>query len=50
MSQPIPLLKRESVKKKYNPKNATVTVTTTVVEITSAREGQFTWRISTRTS
>src|SRR5277367_466823 len=40
----------ESVKKKYTPKNATVTVTTTVVEITSARDGQFTCRISTRTS
>src|SRR5580693_4669666 len=40
----------ESVKKKYTPKNATVTVTTMVVEITSARDGQFTCRISTRTS
>src|SRR5580700_3417964 len=36
--------------KKYIPKKATVTATTTVVEITSAREGQFTCFISTRTS
>ena len=43
-------VKIESVKKKYTPKNATVTVTTIVVEITSARDGQFTCRISTRTS
>src|SRR5579863_5891682 len=43
-------VKIESVKKKYTPKNATVTVTTMVVEITSARPGQFTCRISTRTS
>src|SRR5580704_14051600 len=46
MSQLNPL----STTKKYIPKNATVTATTTVVEITSAREGQFTCFISTRTS
>ena len=39
-----------SVKKKYTPKNATVSATTIVVEITFARDGQFTCRISTRTS
>ena len=38
-------------RKKKNPKNATVTITTTVVvDHFVARDGQLTCRISTRTS
>src|SRR5579871_6297685 len=36
--------------KKKQAKKATVTMTTTVVDHTSSFDGQFTWRISTRTS
>src|SRR6202142_4458293 len=43
-------LKTRSVIQKYTPKNATVTVTTIVVDHTSRRDGQLTCRISTRTS
>src|SRR5579862_1822737 len=39
-----------STPKKKAPKNATATITTKVVTMTSCRVGQVTWRISTRTS
>src|SRR5579883_1596826 len=39
-----------STPKKNAPKNATATITTNVVTITSCRVGHVTWRSSTRTS